>query len=533
MSTEGTPRRALDWLEGLASRPLGAVLVFVAGLGVYAVRAIAWPLTGGRDLDEYIYAYVQLLDADPALPWSLLFRTPVTPLVAGLVLDLGGGVLGEPVLATLFAGSVLAWAAAARFFGPWVAVAVAVALLVYPAYGIMFHAFSSEPVFAAAFALWALLLVRAVERPSPGRFAAVGVALALVALVRPGNVVLLVFGLVPLLVAGSTRERITRTAAFTLAALLPLAAWTVNNGVRYDEWALARGGNAIIPFYRAFITDRIVSPENGESSRQLAGAVERRLLTREPYRSYGVTLDEVFTSGSFRIHEDLYILSDQVFGWDSDYEVLRKAGVEAVRAHPRAYASGVGKTLWLQLSESHFRTSAGGGRPPDESGDEPGTVPGTDLPEPSEGEPIPGGQVVWTSRPDNAIRQVWRSPTEYDLVVDDPELREQFEHVLARRDELLGAFPDREGNATLELRLNQLSRWFPRPIFWIAAGLLGIALRRPRGSWLLVAVASGGLLIVFMNALGLFADRHFILPVAPAFVLLGAGGLLGQRSRRL
>lgn len=504
------------------------MLVFVAALGVYAVRAIAWPLTGGRDLDEYIYAYVQLLDVDPVLPWSLLFRTPVTPLVAGLVLDLGGGVLGEPVLAVLFAGSVVAWAAAARFFGPWVAVAVAVCLLVYPAYGIMFHAFSSEPVFAAAFALWALLLVRAVERPSPGRFAAVGLALALVALVRPGNVVLLIFGLVPLLVAGSTRERITRTAAFTLAALVPLAGWTVNNGVRYDEWALARGGNAIIPFYRAFITDRIVSPENGESSRQLAGAIERRLLTREPYRSYRVTLDDVFSSGSFRIHEDLYILSDQVFGWETDYEILRKAGVEAVRAHPRAYAAGVGKTLWLQLSESHFRTSAAGDAP-EESGDEPATVPGTDLPAPSEGEPIPGGQVVWTSRPDNAIRQVWRSPTEYDLVVADPELRERFEHVLARRDELLAAFPDRQGNATLELRLNQLSRWFPRPILWIVAGLVGIALRRPRASWLLATVASAALLVVFMNALGLFADRHFILPVAPAFVLLGAGGLLGQR----
>ncbi len=34
------------------------------------------------------------------------------------------------------------------------------------------------------------------------------------------------------------------------------------------------------------------------------------------------------------MHEDLYILSDQVFGWDSDYRVLREAGVEAVRAHP-------------------------------------------------------------------------------------------------------------------------------------------------------------------------------------------------------
>src|SRR5438132_2785079 len=29
------------------------------------------------------------------------------------------------------------------------------------------------------------------------------------------------------------------------------------------------------------------------------------------------------------------------------------------------------------------------------------------------------------------------------------------------------------------LRLNQLSRWFPRPIVWIVLGLIGLAWRRP------------------------------------------------------
>jgi hypothetical protein len=41
------------------------------------------------------------------------------------------------------------------------------------------------------------------------------------------------------------------------------------------------------------------------------------------------------------------------------------------------------------------------------------------------------------------------------------------------------------------------------------------------------------LLVVFLNALGLFADLHFVLPVAPAFVLLGLGGLLGTREKQL
>jgi hypothetical protein len=74
----------------------------------------------------------------------------------------------------------------------------------------------------------------------------------------------------------------------------------------------------VIPFYRAFITDKIVSPENGPASHRLAEAVRRHLVTRNPYKAYGVTVGDVFRSGSFRIHEDMYLLSDQVFGWDTN-----------------------------------------------------------------------------------------------------------------------------------------------------------------------------------------------------------------------
>src|SRR5262245_1919955 len=150
--------RALAALEQLAGSGWGAIAVFALGLAVYALRAIAWPLNVGRDLDEYLYAWIQLFDADVLLPWSMLFRTPVTPVLAGVLLDAGGGVLAEPLLAVLFAASVVAWTVAARAFGPWPAVATAAALLLYPGYGAMFHELASETAFAASFSLWALLL---------------------------------------------------------------------------------------------------------------------------------------------------------------------------------------------------------------------------------------------------------------------------------------------------------------------------------------------------------------------------------------
>jgi hypothetical protein len=522
--------RALGWLEQLAGRTLGALVLFVFGLAVYAFQAIGWPLVGGRDLDEYLYGYIQLLDWHALLPWSMLFRTPVTPVIAGVLLDLRGGALAEPVLAVLFAGSVVAWAAAARVFAARVALAVAVALLVYPGYGLMFHELSSEPLFAAAFAGWALLVTRAAQQPSLRRFALVGLGLALLALIRPGNAVLLAFVFFPFVLSASWRQRAQWAGVLLAAAVAPLAAWAVLNGVRFGDYALARGGNAVVPFYRAFITDRIVSPDNGPASRRLANAIQRRLLTRDPYKSYGVTLDRVFSSGSFRIHEDLYVLSDEVFGWDSDYSVLRDAGWEAVEAHPDKYASGVLDTIWQQLSEPFFRSPA----PDDTLGHSEALteIGGRELPLPTEGEPIPAGQNAWISRPDNRIRDVWTSATHHHFVFRDPRDQPRFAEIERERNALFDALPERTGNSELGHRLNQLSRWYPRPIVWIVLGLIGLAVRRRRGEAILVALGLAALAVIVLNALGLFADPHFALPVAPAFVLLGLGALLGDARSR-
>ena len=515
-------RRALRRLEGLAEQPLGALVLFVAGLAVYAIEAVGWPLIGGRDLDEYLYDYIQFFDWHPLLPWSMLFRTPVPGLVDGTALDLAGGFFAEPLMAVLFAGSVVAWAAAARTFGTRAALLVALALLVYPAYALIFHEVSSEAPMAAAFALWAWLVARAARMPSGGNWALAGAGVALLALIRPGNAVLLAFVLFPLVVAGPRRA-----LAFLAAALLPLVAWGVLNGVRFGDYTLARGGNAVIPFYRAFITDRIVRPDNGRASRRLAEAVRLHLVTRDPYKSYDVTVGEVFRSGSFRIHEDFYLLSDQYFGWDTNYSVLRKAGIEAVRTHPGAYTSGVLETIWQQLSESYFRS------PPAKSSPQraPRTVDvkGRALPEPTEGEPIPGGQSVWISRPDNCIREVWSSATEHHFTFCRRAYRPRFDEINRELGELFDNLPSRTGNGDLALRLNQASRWYPRLLIWIVVGVIALLWRRPQGARTLSALALAALLVIVLNALGLFADPRFALPVAPAFVLFGSCALLGRR----
>jgi hypothetical protein len=504
------------------------VVLFALGVGVYAFRAIGWPLVTGKDLDEYLYDYIQFLDWHPLLPWPMLFRTPAPGIVDGAALDVANGFFAEPLMAVLFAFSVIAWTVAARAYSARAALLCAVALLIYPAYGLMFHELSSEPIFCAGFALWALLVVRASQQPSVRRFIWVGLGLALLALIRPGNALLLAFVLFPLALPGAWRQRAKWAGAFLAAAILPLAGWAIFNGIRFGDYTLARGGNAVIPFYRAFITDKIVSPDNGPSSRKLANAIQQHLLTRQPYKAYGVTLHEVFASGSFRIHEDLYNLSDQVFGWKSNYSIERKVGIEAVKKHPGKYFGDVSHTIWRQLSNTYFRAPT---QPAPTTSSQPTVVrKGHRLPPPSEGQPIPGGQNAWISRPDNDIRQVWTSPTEYHFVFRTAQEHRRFDAISRELDSLFNNLPHRTGNAQLSHRMDQLSRWFPRSIIWIAVGLFALVWRRPRGARTLVALALAALFVIVFNALGLFADPRFSLPVAPAFVFFGSCALLGRRA---
>src|SRR6185295_9996790 len=116
-------------LERLAATRRGAALLVILALAVYAFESVGWALRPGRDLGVYLRYYVQLGQDNPVFPWSMLTRTPVTPLFAGGLLAAGGGLAAEIVMAVLFAGSVLAWALVAlKSGGRRAAILVAAAL---------------------------------------------------------------------------------------------------------------------------------------------------------------------------------------------------------------------------------------------------------------------------------------------------------------------------------------------------------------------------------------------------------------------
>jgi len=527
----------LGGLERLAGTGRGAGILLGAALLVYAFESIGWVLAPGRDLGVYLRYYVQLGQKHPVFPWSMLTRTPVAPLVTGGLLDAGGGIFMEIVVAFAFALSILAWSyVALQLAGRRAALLVGVALLVFPGYGGLFHQLSSDVVFAVGFAAWALLILRAVERPSLVASVAAGAGAALLALTRPANQVLVLGALFAFVVAEPWRLRAAHAAAYTAAAVLPLVAWAGVNDLRYDDLTVARGGQASVPFFRAFVTDRIMSPDNGPASRRLAAAVQSYLLPKEPYKSYGIDLHEFFSSGSARMEEDLISLSDRVFGWNSDYKVLGEAAREAVERHPGAYARGVLGSMWDELNQPLYVSP----RTPTASvpATQPSAAPAQPptgkpaLPTPTEGEPIPAAhQGAYTSTPDGHIREVWTSPIAHTIVFDDPRDQRRYDELNERLRQLGGRFPTRRESSWLGLQLNHASKAYPRSWLWLLLGLVALAWRRP-AAWRVPAILVAlSCLVLLATVLGVYAIPEYEVPMAPSFILLAAVGLFAIRSR--
>jgi hypothetical protein len=565
----------------VGTRSSAVTLFLVAGV-VFALESLALPVGPGRDMARYIQAFLQLGYHDPILTSVADTRGPLASLGVGIPLELGGPA-AEVWLGVLFAASIVAWSAVAMYFGPRAALLTAALLLVSPSYAILFRGLSSDSLFAAAFAGWAILLARAILRPSLATFAVAGLGMGGLVLVRPANQLLIVMTLLPFVIRASWGDRARWAAGFFIASTAVTQGWKVVMTLRYGDatglkpsgaflvvalalalllapaplkrWlvlvsvplvvlglvirggvdpvraarSLAQSPPASVFLFRAFEINPIVSPGNGPESQKLADAVERDLLPKEPYRSYGVTLDDVFSSGSDRIYGDVIGVSGGVD--------LSTVTTEAIGAHPRTFVTGIARTGWALM---RARLLASAPASVEASSDSQGAgaaapayvvVNGRKLPAPSEGQPIPAshfGPVINTLYGD--AREVWRSPTEHAFVFDDPRDERRYEAFQTDTDRLATRIPTRDGSESLVHRLNQASRWFPPPIVWLAVGVAAMALRRPRRALVAVAPTVGALAVIVGTALVAVAVPEYALPVSPAFILLAAAGLVGPRG---
>jgi hypothetical protein len=126
------------------------------------------------------------------------------------------------------AAVVLAFALGRHIVGPWAGIGAAAVVAVLP--NLVFHTAVplSETLFNAAYLGFALLVVRAMQRPATRRFAAAGALLGASALVRP-----IALPVLPLLLLVLPWRAVVTVA---LAALAVISPWTVRNAARMDAF---------------------------------------------------------------------------------------------------------------------------------------------------------------------------------------------------------------------------------------------------------------------------------------------------------
>lgn len=520
---------ALQRLVGFVPTRRAAVALFIVALAVFWFEALGWPMAKGRDTWDYLVYYLQLLDADPPISELQLFRTPLTPIVVGLPMQLGGSALLEVVFGLLYAVTILAWSATALTFGRIPALFTAGLLLAYPAFATLYHQASSDAVFATGLALWALLLARTMRTPSTWRFAALGAGLALLVLVRPANQVLLPLALVPFLLPVAWRRRIAWSGACLAGALVLLGGWALHNGIRYDDATVARGGRAWVPFLIVFTGNRTISPDNGAASRRLADLIETHVLTKEPHKGLGVPLDAYLENGTNYETVRLIALSDRVLGRETNYDVLFDSALEAIRKHPGTYFRGVADTFREFLVQKPLRE---GIEPRAQT--EPEAPPttfesdGVQLPNPQAyvlAEGVPYG-FVWCAS-DYIDSCTLSDPS---AVWSEPEKQRRYREIVSRVREWDAELPSRTGVSFVPELLNRITPRFPRPPLWLVVGLVALLVRWPTEWRTIVVLWAAAFLVLFVHAASQGVAPEFALPLYPVFIVTALGALAGERG---
>ncbi len=508
-----------------------ALGLFVLGLAVFWLEALGWPMAKGRDTWDYLVYYLQLADAEPPFSELQLFRTPLTPIVLGVPMQLGGSTLLEVTFGLLYALTIVAWSATALVFGRVAALFTAGLLLVYPAFATLYHQASSDAVFATGLALWALLLARTMRSPTTWRFAALGVGMAVLVLVRPANQVLLPLALVPLLLPAAWRRRLTWSAVCLAGAVAVLAGWALHNGIRYDDATVARGGKAWVPFLLVFTDDKTIAPANGPASKRLGELIETEVLAKPPYEALGVPLRAYLRNGSNYETVRLIALSDRVLGRDENYGVLFDSALEAIREHPRTYFGGVARTLWDFLLQRPLREDIA---PRAQTAPEPPAPTfeweGVTLPNPAAHvlvDGVPYG-FVWCAS-DYIDSCTLDDPS---LVWADPGRRQRYREIVSQVREWDAELPSRTGVDVVTELLNRITPRYPRPPLWLAVGLVALLVRRPAEWRTIVVLWASAFLVLLIHAASQGVAPEFALPVYPVFIVTALGALAGERSAR-
>ena len=491
-----------------------ALVVFLIAWSVAVAYRRIWPLMPGRDFETYVQYYVDMWQRTPTYPLLMVYRMPLTPLFIGGLAELGGSTAVTIAMNTCYAVAIVASYFIGAFWSRSVGWASAAVTLVYVGFGALHREVGSDVLFGTVFLTWCAWIAWSRQRLTVRTYVLHAVWVVVLTLIRPASQAFLVFAVFPWIIeAADIRTRIRCSAAFLATAVVLLGAFSTYNAVRYQDFTIARGSGAINPFYRTFVTDRIVREENGPASRELARAVRGDLLNHEPYVSYRVTDKMIFEDGGVRAWSDLTALSDRTWGWPSHYAILRRAAVEAIVAHPKPYITGVAHDTMATLGIIGYPPPVVRSALP-----EPLKPAPAGLPVPTEGQWVPHAYVHWlASSPTGHVNSM-------DAMVNGPRLLR-----------IMATIPAGPGKPILADLLEKAQKMFPPPVIWLIAGAIGTihfgGLKR-RVFYTLVALS---LIAPMAGVVGQGLVYHYRMPADPVFIAFGLAGFwrtgLGRSAR--
>ncbi len=335
-------------------------LIFVAciSLAAYWIHSVAWPLHPGRDWAGYLAVWELITNGSLFQKHSLIDLSgsgplishfpPVTPLVTGFILFMGGPILLEILLSLAFWFVNFATYTITSIWGRSLGIISVIILCLFQPYIHIFHQASSDAIYATLLILFVFLSFRFLHSQNYKTTILIGLVAFLVYFTRNSGMILFVFWPSILILLGlfGLKKFIKHAVAFSCICAILLSCWatyffvTVNSFQTYF-------GSAFFAMVKIHTYDQIFYPENGPASKKLSQII-RKNIKEGKYKDVSdirtgraLTDFETFRTAGSRSHILLVEAPRAQYSIEESNRLIKKAVIEAIWAHPRIYLRGL------------------------------------------------------------------------------------------------------------------------------------------------------------------------------------------------
>jgi len=316
------------------------VAILIASLFYFFLNR-CFPLHPGRDMGTYWLYYRDLFRVYPDFPLVMLFRTPVTPIFFGVCFDWFGPSGVQIILAVLYVTCLLLIFLIGSSLSIWIGYLSMLLLGANIKYYYWFFSVGSESPQTFLLVFWMAYAFYTFRSANILRWILHASIIFILVMTRPGNQTLILCAIIPLLnLDVPIKRRALLSFGFIGSYIVCHILFSSYNYFRYGDFTIAKMGNAVVPFYRVYAQDRLVRPENGPKSRELADMVERDILTKDTFYTYHIDIETFFEAATPRMFNQLVKTVSDVYGWDHNWKILVQVALEAHRKYPTEFWLG-------------------------------------------------------------------------------------------------------------------------------------------------------------------------------------------------